>query len=66
LTAYARSLLLGLTSSLGLPLRALASAEQALAAQPKSVLPENSFAIEDVLAYGHTVDPMDLINCFVL
>jgi hypothetical protein len=31
-TAYARSLLLGLTSSLGLPLRALSSAEQALAA----------------------------------
>jgi hypothetical protein len=34
--------------------------------QPKSVLPENSFILEDVLAYGHTVDPMDLINCFVL
>jgi hypothetical protein len=37
-----------------------------VAAQPKAVLPENSFILEDVLAYGHSVDPLDLLNCFVM
>jgi hypothetical protein len=36
------------------------------AAPPRAVLPENSFILEDVLAYGHQVDPLDLLNCFVM
>jgi hypothetical protein len=33
---------------------------------PKTELPENSFILEDVLSFGHSVDPLDLLNCFVM